>query len=97
MATLRRVKLSKNNVPKMRRVTGVFISAEDGGEEEARADDHPGNVDNVECVLDRERCHPGVSAAMPAARACRRWDPCYRRRRSGPGGFREDWNMHLMS
>ena len=74
-----------------------FISAEDGGEEEARADDHPGNVDNVECVLDRERCHPGVSAGMPAARACRRWDPCYRRRRSGPGGFREDWNMHLMS
>jgi len=38
-----------------------------------------------------------VSAAMPAARACRQWDPCYRRRRSGPGGFREDWNMHLMS
>ena len=31
-----------------------FISAEDGGEEEARADDHPGNVDNDECVLDRE-------------------------------------------
>ena len=31
-----------------------FISAEDGGEEEARADDHPGNVDNVECVLARE-------------------------------------------
>ena len=70
-----------------------FISAEDGGEEEARADDHPGNVDNVECVLDRERGHPGVSAAMPAARACRRWDPCYRLRRSEPGGFREDWNM----
>ena len=74
-----------------------FISPEDGGEQEARADDHPGNVDNVECVLDRERDHPGVSAAMPAARACRRWDPCYRRRRSCPGGFREDWNMHLMS
>ena len=56
--------------------------------EEARADDHPGNVDNVECVLDRERCHAGVSAAMPAARACRRWDPCYRRWHSEPGGFR---------
>ena len=34
---------------------------------------------------------------MPAARACREWDPCYRRRRSEPGGLREDWNMHLMS
>ena len=32
-----------------------FISAEDGGEEEAKADDHPGSVDHVECVLDRER------------------------------------------